>query len=71
LRAAGYLLRDELLDHSQGVFEVTHSLPGGCVVARSFGQCDGLLLVGQPVSRGADFVRKGAAVKGQLSFRMG
>jgi hypothetical protein len=71
LRAAGYLLRDELLDHRQGVFEVTHSLPGGCVVARSFGQCDGLLLVGQSVSRGADFVRKGVAGKGQLSFRMG
>jgi hypothetical protein len=60
LRPAANLIRDELLDHSQGVIEVTHSLPGGCVVARPYRQCDGLLLVGQPVSRGADFVRKGA-----------
>jgi hypothetical protein len=43
-------------------------LLSGRVVARPYRQCDGLSLVGQPVSRSTDFIRKGAAGKGRLSF---
>jgi hypothetical protein len=71
LRAAAWLLGDVLFDHDQGVFEVTHSLLGGCVVAHPYRQCDGLLLVGQPVLRGTDLVRNGAAAHGQLYSRLG
>jgi hypothetical protein len=66
LRGAAYLLRVELLDHGRSVFEVTHALLGGRLVAHPYRQCDDLLLVGQPVSRSADFVGKATPARVSL-----